>query len=342
VDKQPIAAVEASSGLRPVAYSGNSIDHMAIEIPSPYSCLKHEGWELQRQWFTSTVFTVAHDEASLRTCQTVLSEHALSHPFLMHGMVALSALHLASQSSRNERAAYIRMAIEHQNHGLSIFRPLVANINSENYVAMIGFSSIIAMLPSGLLRPLQSKRSLSSIYDLCETFFLSKGWARVFQVAMKRSGRGEIGQEHPRTICSPKGVDVFECSSRALDRLRKLNRESGLVDSKFNTEVYACAIDSLGSIFGQLFHSKSEYHLCYQWAIEIPERYIYLVKLQDPFALAILAHYCVVLHWFDHLWWLHGWGKNTLRVIWQHIDIAWRSSLSWPIQVIGLTEIDDV
>jgi hypothetical protein len=65
---------------------------------------------------------------------------ALRFPFLMRGILALSALHLAKSTlNRNTRNRYLRTAAYHQDLAIPEYRSTLLDVTKENAVAVIAF-----------------------------------------------------------------------------------------------------------------------------------------------------------------------------------------------------------
>jgi hypothetical protein len=146
----------------------------SIAKPPP-AALDLENVELIIQWFTKTVHTVnsPSNPAALEICQTVILEQAMQHHFLLHGLLALSALHLAESHADTQR--YIRIATAHHNQGLSLYHAILEDINEANYAASIAFSSITVMFAFALSRPHGSETAARGLVDdLAQIFLLVK------------------------------------------------------------------------------------------------------------------------------------------------------------------------
>jgi hypothetical protein len=78
-----------------------------------------------------------------------LPKEAYSCDYLMHGLLALSALHLSfssrSLSSREKRHDYADLSTYHLHRSLARFREGLANISAENCVPLFGLSSLMVI-----------------------------------------------------------------------------------------------------------------------------------------------------------------------------------------------------
>jgi hypothetical protein len=143
------------------------------------SSLNGENINLIIHWFTTTVHTVVAtagpNAAALTLCQTVILTQAQKRQFLLHGLLAFSALHLAdTQTSSSEREHYTNLATAHHDQGLALYHSVLEDVNKENYAASIAFSSLTAMFAFGLYRP-GEEAGLGVIDDLSQIFLLAEG-----------------------------------------------------------------------------------------------------------------------------------------------------------------------
>ncbi|KAK2470065.1 hypothetical protein H9L39_18213, partial [Fusarium oxysporum f. sp. albedinis] len=67
-----------------------------------------------------------------------------NNPFVMHGLLALSAAHKAHLLP-SERETYLSVSAYHQSLGLEAFRPLLPEISRDNWKPMFCYASIVAL-----------------------------------------------------------------------------------------------------------------------------------------------------------------------------------------------------
>ncbi|OJJ46521.1 hypothetical protein ASPZODRAFT_132591 [Penicilliopsis zonata CBS 506.65] len=72
------------------------------------------------------------------------------------------------------------------------------------------------------------------------------------------------------------------------------------------------------------------------WIQNIPDPFLDHIECHEPMALAILAHYCVVLYHLRHHWWIDDLGLSVLREI---RSILGRNvyRIDWAMDATGLT-----
>ncbi|KAH6670816.1 hypothetical protein B0J14DRAFT_516566 [Halenospora varia] len=295
-----------------------------------------EGLELIIHWFTTTVFTVnpVGDPGALHTSQTFILDQARHHPFLLHGLLALSALHLADSCSKTDTgscAKYTSIATAHHNQGLAMYHSILQNMNEENYSASIAFSSLTIMFAFGLSRPSEIKL----IDYLVQVFQLAKGWTKVVTVA------SDLSCNSARNLTVP-AIDDLNTSlpseiEEAFARLHSQNLTHTPDDH--DQEVLKLALDSLKTVFKMLASpgGTQNPHVAIAWPNLLPERFAELLGKRQVLAMVLVAYYCVVLERVPKVWWLRGWSTGLLDAVWGNIkDGCLREEVQWVRDRVGV------
>lgn len=92
--------------------------------------------------YTST--SLAHDEESRTLWQVKIPNLARQSSFLMHGLLACSALHLAHRNPDNN--TYLSTAVLHQDAAMPVFRHAISHVDEENCHAVLVFSHLLVIL----------------------------------------------------------------------------------------------------------------------------------------------------------------------------------------------------
>lgn len=154
----------------------NSLDITASL--SPPSDLNLIDLELLVHWKDTTYQTFCQKPRATPVWQSSVPQEALTEPFLIHGILALSAVHLArTKSGYPKSLLYIGTAVSHQNHALATFRPSLDSINPSNSKAMIAFASSITVSAFGFPRACASDSTapLAAIDDLHQAIAFARG-----------------------------------------------------------------------------------------------------------------------------------------------------------------------
>ncbi|KAK2767570.1 hypothetical protein FQN54_003728 [Arachnomyces sp. PD_36] len=330
----PTQSSDGSDTQQPVAHTTGSIDDFGRVINNgpvpPVPNLNLPDLELMLQWCTSTYSALSRDESTREIWQVIVPQEAVSQPFLMHGMLALSSLHIARLSSDTRRSTYMGIAVGHQNQALALFRPILGSINASNCNATFALSSIVTVFAFGFPQPSGPMDTLAAVDDLYQVFLLSRGMQQVLRSCQNWVLDGALG---PVIKLDDYNTGLPDDAKNAIQRLREVNESLDKRDSRHETNIYKAAIDELEIVLDRIYGNPKKANIAVMWAIKIPQRYLDLLREHKPMALAILAHYSVVLHHLRKHWWLEGWSVRVLGAIWSNMDAEWRSSISWAMDV---------
>lgn len=129
----------------------------AVEsLPGPRLCdltrsadFESRDLELMHHFTTSVAKTFSYRNEIRDVWAISLPKEAYSCDYLMHGLLATSALHLSSSSpylsSREKRRHYADLSTFHLHRSLARFRERLAKISSENCVPLFGISSLMVI-----------------------------------------------------------------------------------------------------------------------------------------------------------------------------------------------------
>ncbi|OJJ48113.1 hypothetical protein ASPZODRAFT_150416 [Penicilliopsis zonata CBS 506.65] len=287
--------------------------------------------ELMMQWVTATFHVMSRNERTDPVWRTVVPQEALGYPFLMHGILALSALHLARTKSDQLRPGYMSTAIAHQNHALSLFRGLLNDINSSNAKAIFSFSTIVLVYSFGFSHTSDTRDPWNTLADIHQVLILAHGLRQVLQEsrgALQDSTFNPLMQLEPEEFTLPEDARV------ALGHLHEANNSLGSYGGNHQTMMYSKALGAIGNALGEVSAGLSSINVACKLAIRLPRKYVESVGERQPLALAIMACYCVVLHRLRYNWCIDDWGIRLARAIWLALDDEWRPLTNWAMMDI--------
>ena len=307
------AAIEAPIGLR-------------IPITSHLSLLD---LELMHHYSTVTCFEISKMPAKRSTWQIAVPREALTYQFLMHALLAISAVHLMHLCPSKQHI-YEEAATRHRNRALTTSIPFLNNITPTNCHALFALSNIVSLL--SLIFPHQSLPSGSGLPSdpldtTLEFFTVIRGVKTVLSSAQEWIAQGPLAtftQHNWEPSLVPLADRVraaFECLER---RVEETAEEPALC------EAYTGAIQRLKVAFQTDEVIRDEPGLAFIWPVVVPERYVVKLSNRTPMALAILGHYAVLLHSTDGPWWLEGRGRFLLEAVCQALPSEWLSAVDWP------------
>ncbi|KAL2824784.1 hypothetical protein BDW59DRAFT_82604 [Aspergillus cavernicola] len=304
-------------------HSNSNIGNGDVALPPLNIC----DLELMLHWVNETHGVLSRSQKTNTIWRTYVPEEALSHPFLMHGILALSALHIAhtraiiiiGDNGQNGRD-YLQVAVTHQDQALALFREQLGDINPTNGKAMFAFASITVLYAFGF--PRTPELSSSAVGDLVQAFVLVRGVQQILNRAM-----GNIFED--RAWSPILEVDEYDPAlpieaQAAIDRLHKANeactRQDPILHDSF---LYQEAIDHLADLIAAI-NGGLGFTLVCRWAIKLQPAFVDRIRDRRPLALAILAYQCALLPRLQDVWFGAEWGTRVLREIWYVLDDHWR------------------
>lgn len=291
------------------------------------------------QWCNSTYQVLSRDEKTDYVWRCLVPEEAVAHPFLMHGILAVSAIHLSRIKNGHRQSIYTNLAIAHQNQALALFRTLLGDINDSNAKAMFAFAGIVVIYTFGFPHEPEPNDPFASIDDLYQTIVLMRGVQQVINTASASLFDSSFSallrvEDHERFL--PEDTRL------ALEDLLEANRSCGAHDELHDAETYENTIYTLMDLMGVIHQDLSSMTIAGRWTIRVKAKYVELVRDHDPLALVILSYYCVLLNCLRHHWCLDHWSFRVSKAIWMVLDDQWRPFVRWPMmQVFGQEFLDE-
>ncbi|KAK3703261.1 hypothetical protein LTR37_014601 [Vermiconidia calcicola] len=271
---------------------------------------------------------------------------AFETPVVLHGLLALSALHLARKIGQTDHAKLFecreRAAYHHTLALPAMIRSLPQLNESDTSAVFVGATLLcfhnfaagpqpgqyIGFSDQGEGEWMRLMRGVRSISESRRPDALND-WMRHGQaVDTLHSHHG--GDTHSRLPCE------------ATQQLARLRRFAARMRAKDETYAkYTVAVESLENCFIDTFSTDPESsddtpatQLIFTWLYRIPSEFV--VSLQDrrPLALVIFAYFDVLLYQLRHLWYMDGWCEHVMSGIYKHLHVDYRDWLEWPAAVL--------
>ncbi|KAJ5111229.1 hypothetical protein N7532_001764, partial [Penicillium argentinense] len=291
--------------------------------------------ELMILWSSKTHLSFTRDEKTQRVWQVLVPQEALSHIFLMHGLLATSALEAASSSDRISRVNYINTAVMHQNEALIGFQGILGQINCQNAKAIFAFASILVVYSFGFFHIENPAGTAIAMEDLYQVLMLCRG---VQQIITRSESSIQGSSFSPVLDFSPVDYPVPLPGSVqfAVHQLREANASYGARRASHDTPLYQVAIAILEEALNASYQDRIAQNVVSRWAITLPQPFLERLNEREPMALVILGFFCVVLHRLKGIWYFRGWGISVMKLVWQTIPLQWKNLLHWPaVEVLG-------
>lgn len=276
--------------------------------------------------------------ASVRL-QHVWQEHipneAAKHSFLMHGVLALSALHIAC-SKPTQAAKYASLCDKHQASALASYRQILTHITDDVANALFALATILSIssLARATLRASEMEgQQYISVESICELLYLTRGVREV------KEATGELVTKGPFSVVlfghqmsadvqvtmSPSILGVF----RELERM--VHEHCMEVDQRKHCSE---AITHLYSVFETMLAKYSlgdlEMGHIWRWTAMLSYDFIKMVQAEYPPALIITAHFTVASMMLREMWFVSTWGNLALDGIRIALKGQLEEYLRWP------------
>ena len=295
--------------------------------------------ELMHHFTAFTALGMTDIPAHHHLWTAVVPRLAFQYPFLLHGTLALAALHKRTLATEFQQSTLLEVARDHQQQALSQYIPLLTDINDDNCHALFAFSQIIAAVSYALLQLSKGRNSAREfIKGIIAAFDLLLGATAIAYEGTEALRRGELA---PMMGHGPSLLDgnMIPLSSEPKGPLTSLvhrvkNFEPSHTDDGYEeaeaAEWLVEAVKKLTPLFPRLPQTAPRMSTTIGWPVFMDAGYIAMLKKEEDAALVVLAYYGVTLHKLEHVWWLAGLGASLVHAVSEIVSDEWAPYLIWP------------
>lgn len=290
-----------------------------------------------RHYFDAAYKSFVTNDSTEQIWLDVVPTLAYDNPFLLHGILACTSLHMAYIFPEH-RHIYNIQACSHQSTALPLFRFAIDNPTEKNCDPIVAFAYLLVIYSF-------ANDTDSSNYSL-------------FLVDDESNGKGKNRLVIPQWLhfiragCSML-CDVWDKVEngpvRALamawedeivvrdDKLPYMEHFLALIpsDSSWSKEsisTYRNAATVLAESFAYLDSKDMEscittWNVLGAWPIRIEAAYVDLLHERHPGALVLLAYYCIILKKLEKWWYFEGRAVKLMSSIVEVLDEKWYPSI---------------
>jgi hypothetical protein len=271
-----------------------------------------------------------------RHIQYDLVRLGFSHHYLLNSILGLTALELYSQD-RSKTRWYDR-AVAHQQTALTRAQPHFETVDQSQHQALLGFSAFMSMytVAEPNYRP-PHVRNMAR-FDPVEELLSALNFSR--------STMTFVYQSFPAALVSgsfilTKFVDTNQATGQDLERRfpqlaalrehveRQCAGEQGAACIHASTVLFR-RIATLSDNIGDPEVSK----VIWGWGLEVQQAYLDMCSAKHPVALVILAHFAVLMSFYQEHWCLSQWPRGLLGSITEALGDEWEDMLKWPRDLV--------
>ena len=324
---------------------------------------------LLHHWTVSTSHSLVQCPSIDRIWQTVLPQIGFRHPFVMHAILSMAALHLGHVIDLRNRRRHTIDAVRHHNEALRGFRETISHPSAENADALFACSTLNVIYVFGV-SPWSSVdaeaasphlQGLHHVDGSRKSRVLGAEW-----IPMVRGVRAILPGVLERVREGPLG-DLL-----ALEEWGEIDpdRDRTTEDERFQALRSAWAgVSNRGGEEDVKLYDETLYSFrsCYLYIVRglekgmrdrtgigeggfnrawagpliflfmAPEEYLVRLHQRQPAALVIFAHFGAVLHRLKRYWFLDGWARDIVEVVDDILGEYWKPWTAWPREVVGLS-----
>ena len=258
----------------------------------------------------------------------------------MHGLLALSALHLA-YLNQYKSAQYLQLCDKHQTIAVKEFRVLLSiEVNPESADALLALASTISissMARSCAAAEASEGAKATSMDNVAELLFLTRGVRDIVEVTydyVRPGPMGELFDAHRM----PEGTGIT-IPQEVLDQftaVRQMLATWGL-DPEALTHCQS-ALTDLVEIYENIVYWGSignvETGQVWRWKTMVTTGYVRLVQARCQPALIIFAYYAAATTAVRTAWYTQHWGEYAVRGVSFELDADMLLWIEWPRQQV--------
>lgn len=289
------------------------------------------------QFATETYLSLCVSESEKVTWQKLVPRLALKHRYLMHGILSLASLHIATTLEAPQAAVYVDTGLEYHSRSLEPFRVAIDNLTPENCDAVFAESVVTTAINLSLAQFTAVHGNESSMTENMVTAFellqgvkkiltIGKSWIR-----LELFSKGDFWKD--------TSAELDEDTLSALNRLSFLNEQTRSDRDDIQHGINRDVIDHLRHCFMKFSRSEDPAPVL-AWLGAVDNGFVHGIRRKSPFPLLILAYWGVLLSKLDgKCWWAQNAGQALVSEILESLackDQLWEGCVGWVRQKMAL------
>ena len=273
-----------------------------------------------------------------------LLREAPKYPFLLHGLLAASALHLQTQATtRHRRSFYKRRTLIHNQVALSYYKASLCVIDERTCHSIFAFSVLLAGLEFNLQQQsrecFQSTRDVS-VQRICGVFDLLQGVVAVVNSSRAWIQECQIDLSMTPFLLPAQGLaeDISGCVilDSLINNIKTIYVGTGDPNFPEDSMAIRTAVSELHIVYGSWGQrSPGNLMAIISWPARVGKRFVSMLKRHHPAALVVLAYYGLAICPLDSLWWLNGIGARLIKSVADLMktssSVEWQNLVAWPV-----------
>lgn len=266
--------------------------------------------------------------------RVIAPKQAVKHHYLMHEILAHSALNMAYLYP-SDRKAFYAIGIHHQDIAIREMRNMLASLSSDNAGPVFATSALITLSvfgSTGMDANDSATDSRPLLDDLLDIFALQQGIWSILSSGARYVLEGPFASLLTSNNDNEPPLLILQELSTQLPKLT-----SSIDSQSLPLEIRHEILESLVSLQGCIDYAMAPVstsralRFLFFWPIRINHNFLLLLRSKDSAALAVLAHYAVAFRAAESIYWfMDGWAERVVRAIAEAVGPSWRHFIQWP------------
>lgn len=295
--------------------------------------------ELLHHWTTETSQTLSAEPQVQTMWRQQAPKVGFTTPFVMHAILAVSALHLYRLCPTHRKQECLDQAHTHHMAAMQDVAPNITNLMEEQGTTVILFSWLTCVYACGR-PPTQNDALILGESGTPEWLTFLRGNKVVLESSRDMFRHGVLapvfnnGARHSYVRRNTPAIDGEQYVWRVREFIM------GHVSDLADREMYIQAVGLLSQSYAFVMADVSrmaDTTVVMPWLFEVPDQFMDCLQRKSPPALIVFAYFCVLVKKLDWMWWLEGLSERFMGQMFNALDPEYREWLRWPSEAIGWT-----
>lgn len=324
------SSADQSSNSGPSEFANSAASPYVLKLREKYGLDPIDSLMLEHYFLSS--YKTLLDKNTEKVWLGAMANLAEEHVFLLHGILACTALHMAHLYPMQSQA-YIVRACVHQESALPLFRHAIEHPTEHNCDAIVIFAHLLVVysFASDLENSNSSLLLVENTGAGHRQNLVLPQWLHFF-----RTGCVMLMSVWDRTESGPVSLlaEAYETDLEiATGNLPYLDHFLSIIpqDKSWSDQsivIYRHAAIALAKAFAYLEHTKDDLHVSTWnilglWPVRVEDEFFELLSLTHPGALILLAYYCVILKHMEECWYFGGRPAKLIFSIAAALPLRW-------------------
>lgn len=321
-----------------------------FDLSRPQHLFDLKDMELLHHWNLVTSESMVESPSSAEVWRIHFPRIAFQHPYVMHSLLSIAALHVAYLNPSRRHSSIIDAGCHHAK-ALEGFHEAINHIGADNGDAVFATATLLffhafitlSQLQHDFDQQLGGCSRVSRILG-AEWIPLLRGVGAVLPPVLEHVRRGPLSSLI--SLGNWEAINPNDTPTADDERLRGIGQ---LWKDDKHAEVYETTLNLLRQFWAWMVQLKNSggndsgecgYHGIgsgpFMWLFIAPEKFFDLQRQRQPAALVLFAHFGALLQKLDEYWWAEGCGKTIVSAIDDCLGSYWEPWTRWPKEVVGL------